>query len=120
LSFLIFFSFHIEYPSFHMDLLTNHMSRDIYKACCQYFFIKNIRDNHGIYNLIIIIIARTILNVRCAVSKMSKMNHLTMFLPFYDLRKNKFSFSLMLVFLHFLSFSTPITTPTSYIFLHVH
>jgi hypothetical protein len=33
----------------------------------------------------------------------------------YDERRNKFSFSLMLVFLHFLSFSTPITTPTSYI-----
>jgi len=45
------------------------------------FVTKHIKDNYKIYSLIIIIIERIVIIVRCGVFKISKVNHLTMFLP---------------------------------------
>jgi len=42
---------------------------------------KNIGDNYKIYNLIIILNARIVVNVRCGLFKMSNVSHLTMLLP---------------------------------------
>jgi hypothetical protein len=54
-----------------MDFLTNHMSRDIYKAGCQYFFIKIIRDNYRIYNFIILYINSTGVSICLSVFYLS-------------------------------------------------
>jgi hypothetical protein len=43
---------------------------------------KNISDDYRIYNSIINTIARIVANVKCEVFKMSKVSHVTMFLPF--------------------------------------
>ncbi len=45
---------------------------------------QKIINNYNFYYLIIIVIARIVASVKCGVFKMSKMNHLTMFLPFID------------------------------------
>jgi hypothetical protein len=45
------------------------------------FVTKTIGDNYRIYNLIIILNAKIVVNVRCGLFKMSSMSHLTMFLP---------------------------------------
>ncbi len=42
---------------------------------------------HLIYSLIIIIIARMLTSVRCKLFKISKMKHLTMFLPYKNIEK---------------------------------
>jgi hypothetical protein len=56
------------------------MSRDIYKVACQYLWKKK-SDDYRIYNPIISTIARIIANVKCEEFKMSKVSHVTMFLP---------------------------------------
>ncbi len=77
--------FTLKYPSFHMDFFTNNMFRDIYRVFFLSIFItKNITNNYNFYYLITIIIARIVVSVKCEVFKLSKMNHLTMFLPFID------------------------------------
>jgi len=43
--------------------------------------VKKNNDDYRIYSSIINTIARIIANVKCEVFKMSKVNHVTMFLP---------------------------------------
>jgi hypothetical protein len=44
--------------------------------------IKNIGDNYNNYSLIIIINTRLLVSVWCGIFKMSKLSHLTIYLPF--------------------------------------
>jgi hypothetical protein len=46
------------------------------------FFIKSIGSKYNIYSLIIIINVRLLVSVWCEIFKMSKLNHLTIHLPF--------------------------------------
>jgi hypothetical protein len=65
-----------------MDLLTNHMSHNIYKMVYQYFWPKP----KGICTLDLyfeILIVRILASVRCELFKMSKASHLTIIL-FYN------------------------------------
>jgi hypothetical protein len=43
--------------------------------------VKNISDDYRIYSSIICAIAGIVANVKCEVFKMSKVSHITMFLP---------------------------------------
>jgi hypothetical protein len=72
------------------------------------FVTKHIKDNYKIYSLIIIIIERIVIIVRCGVFKISKVNHLTMFLP------------MCIDSIHFVNFHLPslFVSQSNYLIIH--
>jgi hypothetical protein len=77
LSFIIHFT--VKYSNFHMDFCIDHMFSEYLEGDIPILLIKSTMDNYSTYNLIIIILTRILVSVKCGLFIMSKMCDLNKF-----------------------------------------